>query len=519
MHPSNRQISDSGVRTRPKGQGRTPIRWRPRLLDSVGRAMRRFLRQRESRAAVQILVGNDQESEKRGARWARCLANYGVRAKVASLGKESFTAMLSRYAAFVVAGLPDDPRLKNFLQQAREMDRSIVLDSAPVAVGPESMLELLCNSGPGLPWDRSLAINWVVRAPIAERSGRSQIVFRIANELGRRGHRVRVYIDPVEHLSRLSPGEIVDYTERYFGPLFLEPIIGLRTLSDADVTISTCWKSSEFVARDERSLFQFRFVQELEENLIPENHRYFQRSVDAYGLPIQSVAFGQTLAPKIRERSSGPVEAIDLAVDQTCFFAECPPEERGGPNRILFYARPDRAERGFSLGMEALRLLSERYPDIEIALFGAQEEDIGNPGFPVRHIGIPSRATLASEMNRAQVVLSLSLSGTVSSVALESMACGAVVVESELSGLADIFSPGEGFRLAPTAPQAVAETIGEIFDNAALRNTLARAGLSAMQKRDWGSSFNQFERILLERCFATTDVLARPVHLAAGAAG
>ena len=519
MQSSNRQISDPGVRAAPKGAVGAPVHWRPRLLDTVGRAMRSFWRQREGRAAVHILPGESQASRKRAENWEQTLSQFGVKAKVAPLGKESFAAMLSHHAAFVVTGVLDDPRVKNFLQHARERGRPIVLDSAPLAVRPDAMVDLLSNSGPGLPWGRSLAINWVVRAPIAERSGRSQVVFRIANELGRRGHRVRVYIDPVEHLSRLSPGEIVDYTERYFGPLFLEPIIGLRTLSDADVAIATCWKSSEFVARDARSLFQFRFIQEIEENLIPEGHRYFKRSVDAYRLPLQPIAFGQTLAPRIQERAPAGVEAVDRAVDQEGFLAKSPPEERGAPHRVLFYARPDRKERGFSLGMEALRLLAERYPEIEITIFGSQEEDIGPLGFPVRHIGIPSRSNLASEMNRAQVVLSLSLSGTVSSVSLEAMACGAVVVESELSGLADILSPGEGFRLAPAKPVAVAETIGEILDNADLRVELARAGIRAMQKRDWSSTFNQFERILLERCFATTDVQARPAHLARVAAG
>jgi hypothetical protein len=40
-----------------------------------------------------------------------------------------------------------------------------------------------------------------------------------------------------------------------------------------------------------------------------------------------------------------------------------------------------------------------------------------------------------------------------------------------------------------------------------------------MQRRDWSSSFNQFERILLERCFTTTNLVDRPAHLAVSAAG
>lgn len=515
MPPSNQQETAGSSSPVSPAQARIRSRLRARLVDPVNRALRGFFRQRDQRAAVHILINGEPESVHRGEVWARSLGACGVTTTVAPLGKESFSALLAREAAFVVAGNASQPRLENFLQFARDQERTVVLDSSPIAVRPEAMLDLVSTSGPELPWNRSLTINWVVRAPIAERSGRSQVVFRIANELGRRGHRVRVYIDPVEHLSRLSPGEIVDYAERYFGPLFLEPIIGLRTLSDADVAISTCWKSSEFVARDERALFRFRFLQELEENLYPERHRYFLRAKQAYHLPLQALAFGRTLAPRIEERSMHKPETIDLAVDQSLFFVEIPPEEREAPKRILFYARPDRAERGFALGMAALRLLAQRYPEIEVTFFGSQEEDIGTLGVPARYIGIPSRVTLASEMNRAQVVLSLSLSGTVSTVALEAMACGAVVVESDKSGLADILSSDEGFRLSRAEPSALAATIGEILDNPELRSRLARRGIAAMQKRDWGASLNQFEKVLLQNCFATTEIISRPAHLAA----
>jgi len=519
MHSSNSQSSDAGRPATSSIPERASGSPGPLVLNAVSRAVSSFFRKRTGRAAVHILVSEERESLRRGGSWERCLARSGVRTIVEPLGKESFRAILRRHGAFVVAGTPSGPRVDRFLANAREAGRSVVLDSAPLAVPPESMLEFLEQASPPLPWNRSLAINWVVRAPIAERSGRAQVVFRIANELGRRGHRVRVYIDPVEHLSRLSPGEIVDYTERYFGPLSLEPIIGLRAMSDADVAISTCWKSSEFVARDEHSLFQFRLIQELEETLVPESHRYFQRARAAYHLPLQAVAFGRTLAPRIAEQSPGSVDSIDLAVDQARFFTARSADQPEHPHRILFYARPDRAERGFSLGIEALRLLSRRYPDLEITLFGAQEEDIGPLGFVARHVGIPSPKTLASEMNRAQVVLSLSLSGTVSSVAMESMACGAVVVESKLSGLEDILSSGEGFRLAAAEPAAIANTVGDLFEDSELRARLARAGIQAMRRRDWSSSFNQFERILLERCFATTNLVDRPAHLAVAAAG
>ena len=518
MPPANPQKVASRISPKSAAPSRVLTRLRSRVVDPVNRVVRDLLRQPGPRAAVHILIDEERESIRRGEVWERSLNSCGVTTKVAPLGKESFSSLLAREAAFVVAGTPRQPRLENFLQFAREQKRIVVLDSSRDAVRPEVMLDLLSSGGPELPRHRSLAINWVVRAPIAERSGRAQVVFRIANELGRRGHRVRVYIDPVEHLSRLSPGEIVDYMERYFGPLFLEPIIGLRRLSDADVAIATCWKSSEFVARDRNSLFRFRFLQELEENLYPESHRYFRRAKQAYHLPLRAFAFGRTLAPRVEERSLRPVEAIDLAVDQSRFFAEHPPKRQQTPRRILFYARPDRAERGFSLGMKALRLLAQRDPNLEITLFGSQEEDVGFPDFTVRYLGIPSRSVLAAEMNRAQIVLSLSLSGTVSTVALEAMACGAVVVESELSGLADILSPGEGYRLAPAEPAALAATIHELLENAELRSELASGGIAAMKKRDWASSLNQFERALLQHCFATTDFLPRPAHLAAASA-
>ena len=158
MQPSNQQLSDIGRPATSSVPERASGSSRPPVLNSVSRALRSFFRKRAGRAAVHILVSEERESRRRGESWERCLARSGVRTMVAPLGKESFRAILGRHGAFVVAGSPSGPRLNRFLANARDNGRPVVLDSAPLAVPPESMLATGCNQRNGFKWSLAASL-------------------------------------------------------------------------------------------------------------------------------------------------------------------------------------------------------------------------------------------------------------------------------------------------------------------------------------------------------------------------
>ncbi|MEO2166542.1 MAG: glycosyltransferase, partial [bacterium] len=144
---------------------------------------------------------------------------------------------------------------------------------------------------------------------------------------------------------------------------------------------------------------------------------------------------------------------------------------------------------------------------------------LGRVPFPHTCIGIPSRKELACEMNRAHILLSLSLSEKVSWVPLQAMACGAAVVETDTCGLRDVMPEGAGCRIADANAESIAAELATFASDTNARVALAVAGAREMARHDWRTTIDQFEATLLRRCFASTERIERPDHLVASADG
>src|SRR5262249_2925371 len=131
-------------------------------------------------------------------------------------------------------------------------------------VAPELLEKLKATRSTDQGADRPLTINWIVRAPIAGTGGGYWTIFRLANALAAAGHTVRVYVEPIAHLDGRSQGQIVDFLEKNFGPLLVEPVVGHDQILPADVSIATNWPTAYTVAELPSSLFKFYFVQDFE---------------------------------------------------------------------------------------------------------------------------------------------------------------------------------------------------------------------------------------------------------------
>ncbi len=380
--------------------------------------------------------------------------------------------------------------------------RARVLETETTRARSALLLATMGTLVPARPRNRPLTINWVVRAPIGETSGGYRTIFRLANHLGRRGHRVTIYVERVAHLALLSDAEIGEYCQQHFGPLDLEVVVGHDRVESADAMIATNWPTAFTVARGQWSPLRLYFVQDYEPDFYAEADPSHRRARQTYDLPLQHVCIGGALASRIGKLTGRAVEQIDFAVDREVFHLRTPPSERPRPLRVLFFARPGLARRGFDLGIAALeRVLADR-PEVEVALFGTRAEDL--PALPFRHLvlGVLGREEVAREMDRAHVLLTFSLSANISWVPFEGMAAGCAVVEIDRPAIASMVDAGRTCLLAESSPEAVAAAVSALLDDDELRDRIAGSGAREMAKRDWETSANQFEEILLRRCLA-----------------
>jgi len=353
--------------------------------------------------------------------------------------------------------------------------------------------------------DRPLTINWIVRAPIAGTGGGYWTIFRLANALGRSGHKVYVYVEPIAHLEGKSRDEILAFVAENFGPLHVEIEVGHDHVLPADVSIATNWPTAYTVAELPGSLFKFYFVQDFEPEFYAEDDPLYRKAAATYDLPLQIVTIGRSLARRMESHASRPTTSIDFAVDSEIFRVTTPPEARPGPTRILFFARPSLPRRAYGLGLAALRQLARERPDVRIAFFGSTDAELADADFPIENLGVLSHAELAREMNASHVLLCFSMSANISWVPFQGMACGCAVVDADVPGVREMIADGETCRLAPPDPDSVAAALRRLVDDDAERLRLARAAAAEMQRGGWDASAQQFERILTEHAFVQLD--------------
>ena len=167
----------------------------------------------------------------------------------------------------------------------------------------------------------------------------------------------------------------------------------------------------------------------------------------------------------------------------------------------MFYARAATPRRAVPLGLLALEELVRRRPNIEIALFGA--DDPQPAPFPHASLGVLGPADLAALYRRATVGMVFSLTNP-SLIGLEMMACGLPCVELATEPVIDTFGRDGPLTLAEPDPLEICSTMEALLDDGARRAALRERGMAFMRHRTWDRAAEQLERglrvALMETC-------------------
>lgn len=377
--------------------------------------------------------------------------------------------------------------------------KDICLNNTTIVSAPRSEQDLRkLITTTGYKRDKRLTINWVLRAPIASRGGGYRTIFRLANYLGSRGHKVRLYIEPIAHLAGLSDQKINEFIEKNFGPLAAEVIVGHDNILPADATIATNWPTAYTVANHASTINKIYFVQDYEPEFYEKQDPEYESAERTYFLPLQSITIGQYLYKRLKQLNGQVAETISFGIDSSIFNVKKVPENRRGKTRILFFSRPGLIRRGYDLGLKALKIAKGQNPKLEIAFFGAETQELNDVPFEFVNLGVLSPEQLALEMNRSHILLSLSLSN-ISWVPFEGMACGLAVVEADTASLCEMVNPSAICLAIPT-PEALSAAIIRLCDDENLRLKFANNAIENMKSNSWQNTCQEFETILLNKC-------------------
>ena len=309
----------------------------------------------------------------------------------------------------------------------------------------------------------------------------------------------RIYVEPIAHLADRTESQVRRFVQDAFGvPENADVFLGHDDLHAADVSIATHWPTTKVVASDRRTLFKAYFIQDFEPEFYAADDPLYREAAMSYGLPLRHVCLGRHLALRLEGLTGLRPETVDFALDPI-FRLGCAPEERLGPVRVLFFARPSLRRRGYDVGIEALSLVKRACPNIEIAFFGSSTAELGDVPFPFTNLGVLDAGDVASAMNDAHILLTFSLTN-ISNVPFEGMACGCAVVDVDLPNVSTMVEPGTCV-LAPFDARGLSDAVIALAVDDQERIAIARAGARTAALRTWEHTGDMFEHALRQLCF------------------
>ena len=167
--------------------------------------------------------------------------------------------------------------------------------------------------------------------------------------------------------------------------------------------------------------------------------------------------------------------------------------ERKWPHSLLLIRKSSSVwYDGAQYAEAAVKVLAERYRDLEVVVLGGQR-----PNWPckVRHVRTYDEREIRDLYNSVSCVVVPSLIEGCSLVPLEAMASGCPCISTRVG--MDYAEDGSSYLLVPYKDAgAIAEAVGRVFDDAGLRERLSKNGLKIAHSRTWEKQQSQWLEIV-----------------------
>ena len=332
-----------------------------------------------------------------------------------------------------------------------------------------------------------LTIHWVI-PQFSLGSGGHHNIFSAIADLETKGHSNRVYLVGGGHAdAELS----TDVARRYYAPIQcnIEPFNG--TMPDSDALVATSWETAYRVRTVGNTSRKFYFVQDLEYQFFPEgSQREF--ALETYRWGFFGITGGEWIADTLSRDFGMTCLPFHFWYD-TALYRPLPKAARR-KKRVLFYARPRTARRGFELGLLALASVAEQVKDVEFVLAGMTASDIKLP-FHADFPGVLPIQKLPELYSSVTAALVLSHTN-VSLLPIELMACGCPVVSNRGPNVAWQLTD-ENCRMAEPTPASLADQLVLLLEDDGLRAAYAEAGLRFAQRADRKCEIEKIEKAFL----------------------
>lgn len=320
-------------------------------------------------------------------------------------------------------------------------------------------------------------INWFIPY-FGKGSGGHTTIFRFIHLLEKQGYDCRIVIVGKElpRNARIAKLQI----NEWFFPLKAEVFLGTDELPEAEFGVATEWKTAYYLRNFGDVTTKCYFVQDFEPWFFPVGSESVF-AAETYNFGFHCITAGEWLGTQMKMKSDKESVAFHFSYDAEIFWPAKVKDSRTNL-RVLFYARPPTPRRGFELGMLALTLLHEKYPDMEVFFLGW---DISGFEIPFRHVnfGVLPNEKLGEVYREASVALVLSLTN-VSLLPVELMASGIPIVSNKGEWLDWQLNETNSVKTEPT-PRGLADGVSRLHEDENFRSQIVDGALQTAISTSW----------------------------------
>lgn len=310
----------------------------------------------------------------------------------------------------------------------------------------------------------ALTINWIVPQPIIG-SGGHRNIYRIVHYLAHKGYNVTIYIDPQDLNNPEYVRNGIDAQEKIknnFFDLECSVVYDVKNIEECDVLFATHYDSAYIVQKNKnKAKLNCYFIQDYECYFNPMSYQYL-RAYNTYSMGFYPITSGPwPLKILQREFKIKKGDYFRFPINRDVYYIN----EENKKKRIVFFAKPYMPRRCYELGVEALNIVKEKYPDWEIVFFGSNKEDYQNIPFSFTNMGLLETINDLGILYRsASIGIAFSTTNP-SLVPYEMMACGVGVVDLDFNDSVVSYDSKNNISLAKPYPEDVARKIIELIEN------------------------------------------------------
>ncbi|MDB1553427.1 glycosyltransferase family 4 protein [Latilactobacillus sakei] len=264
----------------------------------------------------------------------------------------------------------------------------------------------------------------------------------------------------------------------------------LEELSSADVNIATAWNTAILVDRipDEYGE-KFYFIQGY------ENWQDSKVVDKTFNLGFHKIVVASWLQKMLEERFKEKASLLPNFVDFNDYYLMNRIENRDNNTVAMLYHESE--TKGTEYGLEAIKIIRERNPDIKVILFGVYNRPNNLPQY-IEYHKKPNIDYLRDYIyNKSSIFISPSILEGWGLTITEAMACGASVVVSDSKGINDFIENGvNGLVVEPKNARAIADKVDELLNDNDKRIRLAKQGNKVISNFTLDRSMKLLEKIL-----------------------